>query len=112
MHVRPSLALSRASCTVCHRHKSTHTHEKQCSDTNAGSSHHQFPSQAPQLQQFHDHALITIIRMLQWISALRRTLCPQHGSEQLLHEPTDQIHLKEALLDELLLLLMIIIDDE
>lgn len=61
MQVRPSLALSRAACTVCRR---KHTHEAASVDTRRWEPSSVLPWRR-QLYQFHNHALITVIRMLQ-----------------------------------------------
>lgn len=96
MQVRPSRALSKASCTVCEEQKNTQMNLCSHTHTHTGRSHYQFSHtagrHAVQLQQFHNHVLITIITMFQWIHVLLSVF----ELEQLPHGPTDHIHPKEA----------------
>lgn len=116
MQVRPSLALSRASCTVCHGHKNTHM--KQCSQTHT-HTHRQEPlSVLPHSR----HTCLTIIAISQScvdyyhynvpVDLCAAACCvllsvvQPSELEKLLHGPTDRIHLKEALLEGWLGLLL------
>lgn len=96
MQVRPSLALSRASCTVCHgAQKRTHT--------KAISS----PAERP--HKPHNYSNFTIMLWLLSLECFSGSACCRglfvlsmvqpFELEKLPHRPTDHIHLKEALLE-------------